>query len=47
MTTGSASAASVPTAEMDARKSWIPMITIALGQSIMSFNVAALPVSPW
>ncbi len=29
----------------EARESWIPMIAIALGQSIMSFNVAALPVS--
>ena len=27
------------------RESWIPMIAIALGQVIMSFNVAALPVS--
>jgi predicted MFS family arabinose efflux permease len=25
--------------------SWVPMIAIALGQAIMSFNVAALPVS--
>ncbi len=29
----------------EAQESWIPMITIALGQMIMSFNVAALPVS--
>ncbi len=27
------------------RESWVPMIAIALGQMIMSFNVAALPVS--
>jgi len=27
------------------RESWIPMIAIALGQALMSFNVAALPVS--
>jgi predicted MFS family arabinose efflux permease len=27
------------------RKSWVPMIAIALGQSIMSFNVASLPVA--
>lgn len=27
------------------RESWVPMIVIALGQAIMSFNVAALPVS--
>ncbi len=29
----------------ETRESWLPMITIALGQAIMSFNVAALPVS--
>jgi len=29
----------------DQRESWVPMIAIALGQAIMSFNVAALPVS--
>ncbi len=28
-----------------ARESWVPMIAIALGQMLMSFNVAALPVS--
>lgn len=28
-----------------ARESWVPMIAIALGQAIMSFNVASLPVS--
>jgi MFS family permease len=38
--TGEASA----TAEAP-KASWIPMIAIALGQVIMSFNVAALPVS--
>lgn len=27
------------------RDSWVPMIAIALGQAIMSFNVAALPVA--
>lgn len=27
------------------RKSWVPMIAIALGQMIMSFNVASLPVA--
>jgi len=27
------------------RESWVPMIAIALGQMLMSFNVAALPVS--
>jgi predicted MFS family arabinose efflux permease len=28
-----------------ARESWVPMIAIALGQAMMSFNVASLPVS--
>jgi len=32
-------------AETEERTSWVPMIAIALGQIIMSFNVAALPVS--
>jgi predicted MFS family arabinose efflux permease len=30
---------------VDARASWIPMIAIAFGQAIMSFNVASLPVA--
>lgn len=34
-----------PTSGAESRDSWVPMITIALGQSIMSYNVAALPVS--
>ncbi|MDC7784395.1 MFS transporter [Rhodoplanes sp. TEM] len=34
---------SLPAAE--ARRSWVPMIAIALGQVLMSFNVAALPVA--
>jgi MFS family permease len=29
----------------EARESWVPMIAIALGQMIMSFNVASLPVA--
>jgi predicted MFS family arabinose efflux permease len=29
----------------ETRESWVPMIAIALGQAIMSFNVASLPVS--
>src|SRR5262244_3488105 len=33
------------TADVEARQSWVPMIAIALGQSIMSFNVASLPVA--
>jgi hypothetical protein len=32
-----------PAAEEKA--SWVPMIAIALGQMIMSFNVASLPVA--
>jgi predicted MFS family arabinose efflux permease len=35
----------VPHTESEERASWVPMIAIALGQIIMSFNVAALPVS--
>ena len=27
------------------KASWIPMIAIALGQAIMSFNVSSLPVA--
>ena len=34
-----------PDMPLTARESWIPMIAIALGQVLMSFNVAALPVS--
>jgi predicted MFS family arabinose efflux permease len=33
------------TADAQARESWVPMIAIALGQALMSFNVASLPVS--
>lgn len=41
-----ASQAAPMTASADAaRESWIPMIAIALGQAIMSFNVASLPVA--
>src|SRR3982074_1770569 len=29
----------------EATQSWIPMIAIALGQVLMSFNVASLPVA--
>lgn len=29
----------------EAQESWLPMIVIAMGQALMSFNVAALPVS--
>jgi predicted MFS family arabinose efflux permease len=36
---------SSPSAESQAQESWVPMIAIALGQMIMSFNVASLPVA--
>jgi predicted MFS family arabinose efflux permease len=36
---------SSPSAESHAQESWVPMIAIALGQMIMSFNVASLPVA--
>src|SRR5262245_10368473 len=37
----------MPSARADAtpKESWVPMIAIALGQVIMSFNVASLPVA--
>jgi predicted MFS family arabinose efflux permease len=31
--------------DLEAKQSWAPMIAIALGQMIMSFNVASLPVA--
>jgi predicted MFS family arabinose efflux permease len=37
-----ASATQIPAEE---RRSWVPMIAIAFGQAIMSFNVASLPVA--
>lgn len=36
---------SAATADPGNRESWIPMIAICLGQAIMSFNVASLPVA--
>ena len=39
--TAPASAGAAP----EAQESWLPMIVIAMGQALMSFNVAALPVS--
>src|SRR5262249_13644516 len=33
------------TASPTQQESWVPMIVIALGQAIMSFNVASLPVA--
>jgi predicted MFS family arabinose efflux permease len=41
----SVQATSISHAETEERASWVPMIAIALAQIIMSFNVAALPVS--
>jgi len=32
-------------ARTEARTSWVPMIAIALGQVLMSYNVASLPVA--
>ncbi|MFO0948514.1 MAG: MFS transporter [Planctomycetota bacterium] len=31
--------------EVEIRDSWLPMVVIAMGQALMSFNVAAIPVS--
>jgi MFS family permease len=36
---------SPPNGETEVRDSWLPMIIIAMGQMLMSFNVAAIPVS--
>jgi MFS family permease len=41
MTSATAPAAPHP----EVRQSWLPMIAIALGQALMSYNVAALPMS--
>jgi len=35
----------MPDAQSEVHASWVPMIAIALGQMIMSFNVASLPVA--
>ncbi|MFI0843379.1 MFS transporter [Mesorhizobium sp. IMUNJ 23232] len=40
-----AATTSVPQNHAEERASWIPMIAIAFGQAIMSFNVASLPVA--
>ena len=37
--------ASSSNAEFNVRVSWLPMIVIALGQMLLSFNASALPVS--
>jgi len=31
--------------QVEAKESWVPMIAIALGQAIMSFDVSSLPVA--
>jgi len=36
---------SIDRAQAEPQESWVPMIAIALGQMIMSFNVASLPVA--
>jgi MFS family permease len=41
--TGYPAISAAPAAEV--RDSWLPMIVIAMGQALMSFNVAAIPVS--
>lgn len=40
-----AATTAVPQTPTDERASWVPMIAIAFGQAIMSFNVASLPVA--
>src|SRR5437868_8806022 len=41
----SVQALNFPHAESEPHVTWVPMIAIALGQMIMSFNVASLPVA--
>src|SRR4051812_23019386 len=41
----SVQAVSMPDTQSEVHASWVPMIAIALGQMIMSFNVASLPVA--
>src|SRR5262245_5591015 len=36
---------SPPRTETEARDPWLPMIVIAMGQMLMSFNVSAIPLS--
>lgn len=40
-----ATATSAGAFDVEAKNSWVPMIAIAFGQAIMSFNVASLPVA--
>ena len=37
-------AVSPASAQAEVRDSWVPMIVIAMGQMLMSFNVATIPV---
>jgi MFS family permease len=39
------SASYAPAVDSETRESWIPMVAIALGQVLMSYNVASLPVA--
>lgn len=41
----SATTETTASSDAEARDSWVPMIVIAMGQMLMSFNVAAIPVS--
>lgn len=45
MSVGSVSTSPLAGPQVEANVSWVPMIAIALGQSLMSFNVASLPVA--
>jgi hypothetical protein len=40
-----ATAIVTPPPEVETRDTWLPMIVIAMGQMLMSFNVSAIPVS--
>ena len=39
--------ASPQVAETEVRDPWLPMIVIAMGQMLMSFNVSAIPAQRW
>src|SRR6516225_2174529 len=45
MTTMTTQDNSATSADSEVRASWVPMIVIAMGQMLMSFNVSAIPVS--
>ena len=40
-----ATTGAITSAEREIQESWLPMIAIAFGQALMSFNVASLPVA--